>query len=44
MNKPYSDEDYEEAKKIGLDLDKWEDYKRFSKMEEYADEVTESNE
>lgn len=35
---PYSPEDYEEAKKQGLDLDNWEDYKQFCGMEEYAEE------
>jgi hypothetical protein len=24
--KPYSDEEYQEAKKMGLDLDDWNDY------------------
>ena len=36
--KPYSDQDYQEAKSLGLDLDDWDDYKRFYKMEEFADE------
>ncbi|MNW63387.1 hypothetical protein D3C74_415970 [compost metagenome] len=37
-SKPYSDEDYEDAKSQGLDLDNWNDYKRYCRMEEYADE------
>ncbi|GEM00883.1 hypothetical protein SAMN05421839_1029 [Halolactibacillus halophilus] len=36
LPKPYSDEDYNDAKKIGLDLDDWNDYKRYYKLEEYA--------
>lgn len=36
--KPYSDEDYEDAKKQGLDLDDWNDYKKYCHMEEYADD------
>ena len=41
-DKPYSEEDYNDAKKIGLDLDDWDDYKRYSKLEEYAvEEVVE---
>lgn len=31
-NKPYSDEDYEEAKKQGLDLDYWNDYERYYEL------------
>ena len=34
---PYSEQDYQEAKNLGLDLDNWDDYKRFYKMEEFAD-------
>ncbi|QWU14248.1 hypothetical protein SAMN04487895_101540 [Paenibacillus sophorae] len=41
MDKPYSDEDYEHAKQQGLDLDNWDHYKRYCKMEEYADEEQE---
>lgn len=26
MEKPYSDEDYKDAKRQGLDLDDWNDY------------------
>ena len=26
MKRPYSDKDYQEAKKAGLDLDDWKDY------------------
>lgn len=29
MDKPYSDEEYQEAKKMGLDLDDWHDYQEF---------------
>lgn len=32
--KPYSDDDYEQAKKIGLDLDDWNDYVRFFELGE----------
>ncbi|MEK4006509.1 hypothetical protein [Paenibacillus sp. FSL H3-0333] len=34
---PYSDEDYKEAKQQGLDLNDWNDYKKYFHMEEYAD-------
>ena len=37
-DKPYSDKDYEDAKKQGLDLDDWNDYVRFyglGEREEY---------
>jgi hypothetical protein len=27
--RPYSDEDYEQAKQLGFDLDDWNDYVRF---------------
>jgi|GEM_PF-7038794 len=37
--KPYSDEDYEDAKKQGLDLDNWDHYQRYCKMGEYSDET-----
>ena len=37
-DKPYSEQDYKDAKEQGLDLDIWEDWKRFFKMDEYADE------
>lgn len=37
--KPYSDKDYEDAKQQGLDLDDWNDYKKYYHMEEYADEM-----
>lgn len=37
-NKPYSDEDYEDAKQQGLELDSWNDYKKYYHMEEYADD------
>lgn len=30
--KPYSDEDYEEAKRQGLDLDDWNDYQRYYEL------------
>lgn len=33
-NKPYSDEDYEEAKKQGLDLDNWNDFERYMHLGE----------
>lgn len=36
-SKPYSDEDYEDAKKQGLDLNDWNDYKKYCRMEEYAE-------
>lgn len=36
MIRPYSDEDYQEAQKEGLDLEDWYDYKNFFKLEEYA--------
>lgn len=36
--KPYSDEDFENAKQQGLDLDDWNDYKKYFCMEEYADD------
>ncbi|WP_272932735.1 hypothetical protein [Virgibacillus halodenitrificans] len=29
MRKPYSDEEYEQAKEQGLDLDNWNDYVKF---------------
>lgn len=37
-SKPYSDEDYEDAKLQGLDLNDWNDYKKYCHMEEYADD------
>jgi hypothetical protein len=37
-SKPYSDEDYEDAKQQGLDLDDWNNYKKYYHMEEYADD------
>lgn len=39
--KSYSNEDYETAEKQGLDLDNLDDYKRFYKLEEYADNYEE---
>ena len=36
--KPYSSDDYLEANEIGLDLDDWNDYKLFFKLEEYAED------
>jgi hypothetical protein len=36
--KPYSDEEYEEAKEQGLDLDDWDDYVKYfgiGEVEEY---------
>lgn len=39
--KPYSKEDYDEANEIGSDLDNWDYYKRFYKLEEYADDYEE---
>lgn len=38
-SKPYSDEDYENAKKQGLDLENWDHYQRYCKMGEYSDET-----
>lgn len=38
-SKPYSDQDYEDAKQQGLDLDDWNDYKKYYHLEEYADEM-----
>ncbi|WP_062323897.1 hypothetical protein [Halolactibacillus sp. JCM 19043] len=32
--KPYSNEDYIKAKNSGLDLDDWNDYKRYYNLEE----------
>jgi len=29
MEKPYSEEDYKQAKLLGLDLDNWNDYVKF---------------
>lgn len=40
-SKPYSDEDYEDAKQQGLDLDDWNNYKKYYHLEEYADDVRE---
>lgn len=35
--KPYSIEDKKKADKISLNLDDWENYKEYFKLEEYAD-------
>lgn len=35
--KPYSDEEYEEAKQQGLDLDDWNDYVKFFGLGEYPE-------
>ncbi len=34
--KPYSEEDYQEAKLLGLDLDNWNDYEEFFELGEKA--------
>lgn len=36
-NKPYSNEDYEEAKNKGLNLDGWNDYARYFELGEEPD-------
>ena len=38
MQKPYSQEDYKEAKKQGFDLDVWEDYEKFFGLGEDPEE------
>ena len=35
--KPYSDNDYLEAKELGLDLDDWDDYVKFFGLGERVD-------
>jgi hypothetical protein len=37
MIKPYSDEDYKNAKKQGLDLDDWNDYVKYYNIGEMED-------
>lgn len=39
INKPYSFENYQEAKKQGLNLEDWNDYKNFFMLEEFAEEM-----
>jgi hypothetical protein len=36
--KPYSEEDYEDAKKQGLDLDDWNDYVKYYDLHAYLNE------
>jgi hypothetical protein len=40
-DKPYSEKDCEDAKQQGLDLDDWNDYKKYFHLEEYADDARE---
>ena len=37
ITKPYSDEEYEDAKKQGLDLDDWDDYVKYFGLGEEPD-------